>query len=686
MCACKEAIYVLENLGGGSAVKKIPVSAAELAIYKKILPSSRTCRDYKELLSSDQEQQAGVFLYDKDDKTKAILHIDFTSRAFIKGEWPSIILNFPHLRRFNLRPLYVAYEDRSNITLLLLETYKRLSVAASHVKGKEISAKELWEKTDDLMTDSVSKNMGVTDLISEKLETTYIPFHTLCKAHLTEGLDRSNIDTVGAIEQEVGVRKALESVNPSLKPFFRGEKCVAVAGIKCLCSLVAPEKSSKPSSLYDEFNFILEREKKSKHISLYKERRFTKLGATAAKLVDAHDQYMMLLSETNANNLHVQAAKLYMDSEFFWTCLAALAHFTYRVTLPLLNCVEVCNQEELIPLLVKLEEDLRSGDMSTLKDYMVVWRRVALPEITEVVKMMLDKMCKQASSVVKLQCGREYGIEDATSQPRATELHKLTPEQLRDLPTENCINERDLAHFSHIASVAKFGNKKFTAKEIRSNCTLYQAKSITKDTKTCHLSKKLRGMEKDWTAAQSVLATGKIEEKRAKGANHKNYICKLLAQCKSWNGPFTSAEEMDRILSIHGDIEEKIVRTELNYYKHTHKADVAARPELFKVNMVGHQERLENLLTLLTDDGNDATNPYTPSDLPSNQDALNILKSSSEPPLEAVPLPPVINVDVNELCVTVWENGWYLGYVLQISETSTYVDHLERVSATSDVL
>ena len=87
-------------------MKKIPTKLSDYKKYKSTaIQSTQTLWYYKERMSSDQEQQAGIYIYKKEKDSKAILHVDFNSRSNIKGEWPSLIINFPHQRRFNLRPL-----------------------------------------------------------------------------------------------------------------------------------------------------------------------------------------------------------------------------------------------------------------------------------------------------------------------------------------------------------------------------------------------------------------------------------------------------------------------------------------------------------------------------------------------------------------------------------------------------
>ena len=92
-------------------------------------------------------------------------------------------------------------------------------------------------------------------------------------------------------------------------------------------------------------------------------------------------------------------------------------------------------------------------------------------------------MCVYAPYAVKLQCGREYG---ATA--RATQLNKLTEDELFGLPTNNLSTERDFYKFSHLSEVTKFRNSRFQAKDKRNDMTLYKSKtglvqSITKQIK-----------------------------------------------------------------------------------------------------------------------------------------------------------------------------------------------------------
>ena len=102
-----------------------------------------------------------------------------TSRYHTDGEWWSIILSFSDGTDFELRPLFFAYEDREQIVLLLVETIKQLSLAATE---SDESTKKLRGNLFALMTDSVSKNLKIEDGISESLGSTYKMIHLPCKS------------------------------------------------------------------------------------------------------------------------------------------------------------------------------------------------------------------------------------------------------------------------------------------------------------------------------------------------------------------------------------------------------------------------------------------------------------------------------------------------------------------------
>ena len=140
----------------------------------------------------------------------------------------------------------------------------------------------------------------------------------------------------------------------------------------------------------------------------------------------------------------------------------------------------------------------------------------------------------------------------------------------------------------------------------------------------------------------------RIQAKFEKLSNQKDNSRKLLENCKSWGGPCVSAEELETILLAKPDNQDRIVKAELAYFRQTHKPDMIGRPDLFKLNKISSEERLENLMTLLSDRDNSTG---TVVDLPTNADVLQMITRDviHKPTKDTTTLLP----DVNDLCVVV---------------------------------
>ena len=285
-------------------------------------------------------------------------------------------------------------------------------------------------------------------------------------------------------------------------------------------------------------------------------------------------------------------------------------------------------------------------------------------------KKIVDKMCISAAAAVKLKCGRQYGFSDA--EKGATDLSTLAANELEGLPTNNLVTERDLSRFDREAQVAKSRNRRFKAKNIRNNMVLYETKSEIKVDK---ISKKiaeiLNQREERWNHSQQEKLRQRLEEKLKKSARAKNYTRKLLQNCKCWAGPATSIENLKQSLQEKPDQQVTIVKTELVYYVHTHKADKIARPHLFKQNGISYEEKLMHLSILLEDEDVSAC---TLADLPTNSDVINALEKT-------IIEKPNTSLIVNQLCVVVWQNcdskyKWFIAYVKQMTNDGFVVDHL----------
>ena len=225
-----------------------------------------------------------------------------------------------------MHPLFFAFEDRAQIVKLLVETYECLALLVDSNQGSA-TAKDLWEKISIIMTDSVEKNLHIEKDIAKELKSSHVPYHFLSKAHTVEVLDPSNINVLANPEDALKFREALEFVNSGVKS-FREEKLVVLCAIKCILSFVSHDKFAASTNQAELFDYILHCEGKIKHLSLYQEHRFTKLGYSCTSILDALLYIQMVLNETHLSNQHTELVKMFLDSELLLTELSCLSYFT----------------------------------------------------------------------------------------------------------------------------------------------------------------------------------------------------------------------------------------------------------------------------------------------------------------------------------------------------------------------
>ena len=84
-----------------------------------------------------------------------------------------------------------------------------------------------------------------------------------------------------------------------------------MCAITALLKLVSHEESAEPTSLANkEFDIELEKNNVAKSFSLYKERRFTKLGYTARAIVECLPQFRNVLNNSTHANMLTEALQL----------------------------------------------------------------------------------------------------------------------------------------------------------------------------------------------------------------------------------------------------------------------------------------------------------------------------------------------------------------------------------------
>ena len=192
---------------------------------------------------------------------------------------------------------------------------------------------------------------------------------------------------------------------------------------------------------------------------------------------------------------------------------------------------------------------------------------------------MLAKLTEGAAECIQLECGREYGFAaDPNEELRAADLTKIPDEKLVFAPTHNLIAERKLSVFSRRSRTAVCKNSQHTGELLR-DMMLHSAERTDLSKRASLIGKELAAMNVVWYTSQKEVQQQAMEAKLSKKKQHVDYVLSLAKTCKSWGGPCCSVEELREVLKKNGDIDKKIVKAELSFYVHTHKADRANRPE-----------------------------------------------------------------------------------------------------------
>lgn len=249
------------------------------------LPSVFTIRKSKHDLAILSERMCVHAILSKLPHTKVFIFYDTTSRRAIKGEWPTITVMVGEVL-YRLRPLMLARETKEQIRDFLIETLKRLAILGG------CSVKLIWETIYALMTDSVSKNMGIEKMTAELIESDHVPLHLICQSHFTENADRSISKALSEIEESLNLKEHILEKSPELSSFISSTP-VTLACLNAVSSLI--NDTGRTSNLHNEWLKYLKDANKKNRFNAFRENRFAQTGRFAAATIYHWDDLKSLL-------------------------------------------------------------------------------------------------------------------------------------------------------------------------------------------------------------------------------------------------------------------------------------------------------------------------------------------------------------------------------------------------------
>ena len=329
---------------------------------------------------------------------------------------------------------------------------------------------------------------------------------------------------------------------------------------------------------------------------------------------------------------------------------------------------------------------IRPPENDALGTFQMPWTHVAMQNQkldSELEKYLIRAMCVKAADGLELQCAREYWADnDNDDDQRVTAIHKLTPEEQSNLPTESLEAERYLAKFGALASIsARHSNRFFKAKHIRDDLTLNSEHHADNH----QIQKPLQPLTK-WSRSGMLIKRlcrklgSKIHWPKA-----SEFVAVILKKCKEHGGPVTDIREMNQITSKFNEREtKKFLRQEIKFQKAIHNRDSQEHPDVHKINNLFIDQLTENLGALGSDNVGD------------NSD--NVLFSTEDEIMEILLERPVMSDNslskpVNEShqpVAVLWGSAkgrdWFVGFHIDENDDTTIrVDHLEPKSNDNTV-
>ena len=125
-----------------------------------------------------------------------------------------------------------------------------------------------------------------------------------------------------------------------------------------------------------------------------------------------------------------------------------------------------------------------------------------------------------------------------------------------------------------------------------------------------------------WEAENKSRGLNQI--KITESIKRKRLYKEILKDCKTWSRPYTS-EKLIKTKKLRPEKENFNVKTEMAQSAHTHYPDKLQQPELYKLNGISFEEKLEKLLPLLSVDSEQSA--ATIANLLNNQDVIQSINN-----------------------------------------------------------
>ena len=497
----------------------------------------------------------------------------------------------------------IASETRENLASLKLTVLNILSV----VSNGKYSPKDLHEKITFKVTDGVSHNFYVEEIVALELGTDHIPDHLLCHTHPVMMFSRELVNMFSSIEQAIGSDKIFSKM---LVNATNTHDSITEQFMHCVVNLFSPELNHKAWNQSAQFSIHIA---PAKNLAVgFRKERFNRFVYLCAVILYLDPFIWSFLSkfEHVTNNLAC-IVRAFEDVDFLQVHLAVGALVGIHLVEPFLSLTtsSTVDYHQLTVSMRQLYMDLTTTKPEKLldltkpafdfitkerfdsckynKDLLAAVKRIVDQDSERIVKVLSLTLPKLASGFHRQRANVfGFGSFDPDSSMLVSKKDQV---KLMKAPINNLAAERHVGSVNYELKIRGGRQLKAASDSVvkAKSVDLIELKPVDEFDKFRELTKKdgkLVEIWKRWKEEQDKLEKTGLTMKEVLNEQTDKRRNTDLDKLKAMGGPFTKAEEVDAFVNSDVDNKTKVDRlyTEVRYCKNTSLSLPKASP-LFRL-------------------------------------------------------------------------------------------------------
>ena len=460
--------------------------------------------------------------------------------------------------------LNISSETRQNLAELKLTVLNFLAVCGG------VTKEALWEKIDFVMTDSVSHNMGVEDIVSDVLEVEHTPEHLLCQVHPSLMFNRVLTKLWREVDTTIGPQKIFAGFCLTINT---DQVSVTENWVDCLLRLVSHDFDHKQWNKAEEFDiFIYPQKNVAKR--LQKERFNSLVYSCVVALNLDQDVTRFLLKYENITNQLACICRSFDTLDYLRIMAAVGAVIGIHLVEPFVSLTSSSetNYNKLVEAFPQLYTDLTTTPSRLLLDLsnpafkfiskkrfdsikypevLLTGTKQVLEQYPDKVVSVLDILLPRLASGWELQRGDQFQFGKSPDPNANNQIRNMNQEKLVNAPINNLDPERAVGFINYELKLR--GAKELSAAS-RAHVKGKGVDLIEGEEMPARFKKltvtggDLPLIMKEWEAKQAELKKEGMGDKEIQNLavdKRRNADLSLLTAA---GGPFTKSEQVDQFM------------------------------------------------------------------------------------------------------------------------------------------